>query len=338
MINLLVLFGGQSSEHDVSIMSARNITKALDPIKYSIYLVGIDRQGGWHHITNINSIYDPGFDLNSDRSVAEIDIFSTMSNISISSIDVIFPILHGPNGEDGTVQGLAKLLNIPIVGTPLLGSAINMDKDVTKRLLRDAGIPTAQFMSFHISTLPNISYSIVSDRLGLPFFIKPANLGSSMGISKVHNQSEFLSSLNKAFSFDTKIIIEEAIVGREIECSVLGNNNPIASIPGEIVTTHEYYDYQAKYCDNQGTQIIIPAKLSSNQISRVKNLAIKAFLATECRGMARVDMFLTDSDLFISELNTIPGFTNNSMYPKLWEASGISYSKLLDKLIQLALE
>jgi len=252
-------------------------------------------------------------------------------------VDVVFPVLHGPFGEDGTVQGLLKMANVPFVGASILGSAIGMDKDVMKRLLRDAGIPVAKFLVFNRGWANKIVFPRVKRILGLPLFVKPANLGSSVGISKVTRAAQFRPAIKEAFRYDDKILVEECIRGREIECSVLGNENPIASLPGEIVTRHDFYSYDAKYVDENGAQLIIPAKLSSRLTRKVRAMAIKSFQILCCEGMARVDFFLRDGrQLFVNEINTIPGFTKISMYPKLWEASGISYASLIDRLIQLA--
>jgi D-alanine-D-alanine ligase len=254
-------------------------------------------------------------------------------------VDVVFPVLHGPFGEDGTVQGLLKLANVPFVGAGVLGSAVGMDKDVMKRLLRDAQIPIPRFLVFERSNASKIDFKAVKSALGLPFFVKPANLGSSVGISKVTAHKQFAGALTEAFRFDNKILIEEAIQGREIECSVLGNENPITSVPGEIVTRHKFYSYDAKYRDAKGAQLIVPAALSQDITKAVQGLALKTFKTLVCEGMARVDFFLRhDREIFVNEINTIPGFTQISMYPKLWEASGIPYRKLIDRLIQLALE
>jgi D-alanine-D-alanine ligase len=254
-------------------------------------------------------------------------------------LDVVFPVLHGPFGEDGTVQGLLKLANIAFVGAGVLGSAVGMDKDVMKRLLRDAGIPIARFIVVNGHSSEKISFDYAREQLGLPVFVKPANLGSSVGIHKVKNREEFEQAVDDAFNYDNKILIEECIHGREIECSVLGNANAIASVPGEILPRHEFYSYEAKYLDENGAVLEVPAKLTPAISERIRELAIKVFSVLCCEGMARVDFFLRDGeDLIVNEINTIPGFTRISMYPKLWEASGISYSELIGRLIQLAIE
>jgi D-alanine-D-alanine ligase len=252
------------------------------------------------------------------------------------ALDVVFPILHGPFGEDGTVQGLLKLADIPFVGADVLGSAIGMDKDVMKRLLRDAGIKIGNFFTLKDhEQIP--AFASVEVVLGRPFFVKPSNMGSSVGISKVHEEGEYAAALKYAFQYDHKIIIEEYIRGREIECSVLGNEEPIASEAGEVIPSHEFYSYDAKYLDENGAALEIPARLGTQTKKRIKELAIKTFQVLCCEGLARVDFFLKDNDeVFVNEINTIPGFTKISMYPKLWEASGISYSDLITRLIELA--
>jgi D-alanine-D-alanine ligase len=255
------------------------------------------------------------------------------------SLDVVFPILHGPFGEDGTVQGLLKLANIPFVGAGVLGSAVGMDKDVMKRLLRDAGIPIAKFITLQKYSANEVAFDEARDQLGLPLFIKPANLGSSVGIHKVRDREEFDRSVRDAFNYDNKVLIEECIVGREIECSVLGNDQPVASVLGEILPTHEFYSYEAKYLDESGAVLEIPAKLPQEISERIRQTALKTFSVLCCEGMARIDFFLRNGEeIIVNEINTIPGFTRISMYPKLWEASGLPYSELIDKLIGLALE
>lgn len=309
-IKIAILCGGKSAEHEVSLQSAKHVIEAIDKKKYEIIPVRVDKQGRWRP-----------------------------NEAVLKKVDAVFPVLHGPFGEDGTVQGLLKLANIPFVGAGVLGSAVGMDKDAMKRLLRDAGIPIAEFLAFSRPAINQINFKKIKNRLGLPFFVKPANLGSSVGISKVCNESEFRRAVKDAFQYDDKILIEERINGREIECSVLGNEKPVASVPGEIIPHYEFYSYEAKYLDENGAALEIPAKLPATTIKKIQNLAVKTFQTLCCEGMGRVDFFLKDNgEIIVNEINTIPGFTKISMYPKLWEASGISYSKLVDKLIQLALE
>lgn len=349
-INVGILFGGKSTEHEVSLQSAKNIIDALDKEKYDITLIGIDKTGQWHlhdksqFLLNCN---DPKYIALSktDKNVVlapgneNQQLFRIANTGAGSSVDVVFPVLHGPFGEDGTVQGLLKLANIPFVGAGVLGSAVGMDKDVAKRLLRDAGIPIAKFLVFHKWDEAKPDFAEVSRYLGLPLFIKPANAGSSVGVSKVKDEAQFNAAVAKAFAFDNKILIEEFIEGREVECAVLGNEAPIASKVGEIIAQQEFYSYEAKYIDENGAILEIPAKIPDETMAKIQAAAIKAFQALCCEGMARVDFFLTrDNRVVVNEINTIPGFTKISMYPKLWEISGISYSALIDRLIQLALD
>jgi len=345
-----IIFGGKSTEHEVSLQSAKNIIEAIDKKKYKVVLIGIDKKGKWYltkdsrfllHADNPKLIK---LNRSNDKVILILgekakQLICSSSHRTVGPIDVIFPVLHGPYGEDGTIQGFLKIADIPFVGTDVLGSAISMDKEITKRLLLEAGIPSVKFFTLHHSSIKQISFKTVKNKLGLPFFIKPANMGSSIGINKVKNKEQFALFLKEAFQYDNKILIEEAIKGREIECAVLGNENPIASLPGEIIPQYEFYSYKAKYLDDKGAILKIPAELSSKIATQIQNLSVKVFKLLECKGMARVDFFLKNNqEIIVNELNTIPGFTKISMYPKLWEVSGISYSQLIDRLIQLALK
>ncbi|MGZ5545947.1 MAG: D-alanine--D-alanine ligase [Limisphaerales bacterium] len=349
-IRVGIVFGGRSAEHEVSLQSAKNIIDAIDTNKYELVLIGIDKQGQWHldeesrfllpvtesglpelPITGGNLALVPGQQNN--------QVVAISGEKRVGSLDVVFPVLHGPFGEDGTIQGLLKLANIAFVGAGVLGSAIGMDKDVIKRLLRDAGIPVARFIVANKYSSKEIDFDDARGQLGLPLFVKPANLGSSVGIHKVRDRDEFERAVRDALNYDNKILIEECINGREIECSVLGNDDPIPSVPGEILLRHEFYSYKAKYLDENGAVLEIPAKLSPETSERVRQVAIKTSTVLCCEGMARVDFFLRNGEeIIVNEINTIPGFTRISMYPKLWEASGIAYSELIDRLIQLAIE
>lgn len=347
-IRVGILFGGKSAEHEVSLQSAKNIVEALDRNIYEPVLIGVDKTGKWllpatsHFLLNSGDPKLIMLNKESSQRVALVPqssgrIANLDSRKDSLAVDVVFPILHGPFGEDGTVQGLLKLANIPFVGASVLGSAVGMDKDVMKRLLRDADIPIAQFVAVRKPRVP--SFAKIKKVLGIPFFVKPANLGSSVGVSKVKNEKEYQKAIEKAFLYDLKVIIEEYIHGREIECSVLGNNDPLASLPGEVTAAHDFYSYEAKYLDEHGAKLEIPAKLSNFLIKKVQKLAIDAFKTLACEGMARVDFFLKrDGTVLVNEINTIPGFTSISMYPKLWEVSGITYSDLIDRLITLAFE
>jgi D-alanine-D-alanine ligase len=355
-----ILFGGKSAEHEISLLSAKNVYEAIDRTKFEPVLIGIDKTGRW-------LLSDAEQFLLNAGDPALVKINSNGKNISLRpensgmlsaegtgsfSLDAVFPILHGPFGEDGTVQGFLKLADIPFVGPGVLGSAAGMDKDVMKRLLRDAELPIGKFLTLkshelsmnpeslsgEVSRVKKTSFADIEAALGIPFFVKPANMGSSVGISKVYKESEFGAALEKAFLYDVKIVIEEFIPGREIECAVLGNEDPIASIPGEVIPSHDFYSYDAKYLDEKGAALEIPAKISSEETGRIQKLAIKVFKTLCCEGLSRVDFFLKQNgEIIINEINTIPGFTRISMYPKMWEASGISYTDLITRLIELAI-
>lgn len=342
-INVGILFGGKSVEHEISVQSAKNVYDAINKDKYNVVMIGISKDGKW--------FFDPSITnegcVTGHRPLALIpgtsgaQLFDIEERKELDKLDVIFPILHGPYGEDGTMQGLLKLINLPFVGPSVLGSAVGMDKEAMKRLLKDQQIPSAKYLVLNKYTGDEINsnFEEVKTVLGMPVFIKPANLGSSVGISKANNKQEFEEAVNMAFQFDQKLIVETNIVGKEIECSVLGNENPRASLPGEVKSTHDFYSYEAKYLDENGAILEIPAQLPEATVERIKALAIKTFKALYCEGLTRVDFFLTENDeLLVNEVNTIPGFTKISMYPKLWEATGISYSELIDQLIQFAIE
>lgn len=363
-----VLFGGESAEHEVSLQSALNVVQAIDREKYEVVLLGIDKSGRWHLADDSRFLLDPADPRRIrlgevEGSVALLPGRGAEKLVALSDgpapagrgapaarlpgegppaarlppVDVVFPVLHGPYGEDGSVQGLLRLAHLPFVGAGILGSAIGMDKEVTKRLLREAGIPVARTVTLRAGPRPG--FEELAERLGLPFFLKPANMGSSVGVHKVRTAEEFAAALEDAFSYDRKVLAEEFVEGRELECSVLGNEDPIASVPGEVVPLHEFYSYEAKYLDEEGAELEIPARVPEEVARRVRELAVRTFRALECEGMARVDFFLReDGELVVNELNSIPGFTRISMYPKLWEASGIGYPELIDRLIRLALE
>ena len=344
-----ILFGGKSAEHEISLLSAKNIFEAIDRTKFEPVLVGIDKNGNWlindasHFLLNADN---PALiSLNPDgkpivlrpESRSLLSAGTAGNQFAPVPLDAVFPILHGPFGEDGTIQGFLKLAGIPYVGPGVLGSAVGMDKDAMKRLLRDAGIPIGKFLTVRShERIP--SFAEVEAALGAPFFIKPANMGSSVGISKVREYGEYSGAVSGAFQYDTKIVIEEFIHGREIECAVLGNEEPAASVPGEIIPSHDFYSYDAKYLDENGASLEIPAKLDEQTKRRVQELAVKVFQVLCCEGLSRVDFFLRESgEVIVNEINTMPGFTKVSMYPKLWEASGVSYTELITRLIELAI-
>jgi D-alanine-D-alanine ligase len=347
-ITVAVVMGGKSAEHEVSLQSAKNIIAALDKNKYDVIPIGIDRAGLWHTITDhhlfLNDQDPKRIALSKKREEIIVKqhkdvtkIFDVATAKKSQHIDVVFPIIHGTHGEDGTLQGLCEMMNVAYVGPDVRGSAIGFDKDITKRLLRDADIPVAPFITVHHNDTPP-SFATVKKQLGTPLFIKPANAGSSVGVSKVNTAKEYKKALTDAFVYDTKVLIEKAITGRELECAVLGNEDPRASVVGEVTPTgHDFYSYESKYIDEDGALLEIPAKLTKAQQKKIQDTAIRAFRTLACEGMARVDVFLTRSNkVYINEINTLPGFTKISMYPKLWEASGLSYSDLLDELIRLA--
>ncbi len=342
-INVGILFGGKSVEHEVSVKSSKNVYDAIDQEKYNVVMIGITKAGKWI----LNPIISEAGIVTGNNALALIpgsegaQLIDLEGKGDICKLDVVFPILHGANGEDGTMQGLLKILNIPFVGPSVLGSAVGMDKEVMKRLLKDARIPSAKYIALNKYSNGEVipTYEEIVATLGSPLFVKPASLGSSVGISKVHNAEEFQKAITEAFEFDLKLIIEAHINGRELECSVLGNENPKASLPGEVTSSHEFYSYEAKYLDEKGAVLEIPAKLPADRVKEIQEMAVNTFKTLYCEGLTRVDFFLTDQgELLINEVNTIPGFTKISMYPKLWEATGISYTHLIDHLIQFAIE
>lgn len=345
-----ILFGGRSSEHNISLLSAMNVVNAIDRDKYEPVLIGIDKSGKWHYnkgamkimnqenpkLIALNNLDKP---VLLSQNTDEHTLVSIKDHRTLVHIDVIFPVLHGTYGEDGSVQGLAKLANIPCVGCSILGSAVGMDKDVTKRLLRDGGIEVADFITLRKGLNEDVSYDEASAKLGTELFIKPANLGSSVGVSFVKNETEYNEAIKIGFQYDPKVVVEEKLVGRELECAVLGNIYPKASAVGEVIPKDDWYSFESKYVDADGAKCMIPAELSEKDIKRVQDLAVLTYRLLECEGMARVDMFmLEDGKLVINEINTIPGFTKISMYPQLWEVSGLSYTDLISALIEYAVE
>jgi D-alanine-D-alanine ligase len=341
-----ILFGGRSGEHEVSLASAASVIRGLDPNKYEAVPIGITKEGHWligegaqkmlpeilKSGQRVTMIADP-----TDAALVPVDRSGHGQRI-----DVVFPVMHGTFGEDGTIQGLLDVAGLPFVGAGVLGSAIAMDKDVAKRLLKAAKIPVVPWLTVSRHDLERNSEKaqrLAESKFTYPMFVKPATLGSSVGMTKVHSREEFFPALNLAAEFAMKILVERAVAGREIEVSVLGNQDPQASVPGEIVPHREFYDYAAKYLE-EGTQLLIPAELKSAQAERIQKFAVDAFCTLELCGMARVDFFLEKESgkIFLNEVNTIPGFTSISMYPKLWEASGIPFRELIDKLIELAME
>jgi D-alanine-D-alanine ligase len=349
-IRVAVLFGGRSAEHEVSLVSATSVINALDRRKYEVVPIGITREGRWLTGRDTLKRFKMENKLSRSAPIAMLPDPNVRGVLDLrtarlvkKSIDVVFPVLHGTYGEDGTVQGLFELAGVAYVGAGVLGSAASMDKVVAKQLFRHAGLPVTGDVWFSRKDFGAKRAAIVAQierKLTYPCFVKPSNLGSSVGITKAHNRKELLRAIELAGTYDRRILVEAAVLdAREIEVSVLGNDEPIASVPGEIVPSNEFYDYDAKYVDGK-SEAIIPAKLPKAIEEKLQDHAIRAFRAVDCAGMARVDFLLQrrTNKLFVNEINTIPGFTSISMYPKLWEASGIPYPKLLDRLITLALE
>jgi D-alanine-D-alanine ligase len=352
-IHVAILFGGRSGEHEISLRSARSVVNAIDRDRFELSLVGIDHAGAWYlldeaaflALTVVEGARVEG--VGTPVTLSPSPVRRTLVDLAnptrpLPRLDVVFPILHGTFGEDGTIQGLLDLADLPYVGAGVLGSAVGMDKDVQKRLLREAGISVVPFVAATRRqwTVARDAVQAAVDALGLPLFVKPANLGSSVGITKVTDPRHLPAAVAAALDYDTKALIEAGIDGRELECAVLGNDEPAASVPGEIRPRQEFYSYEAKYIDAEGAVLLIPAPLSPDETATVQRLALQAFQVLECAGMARVDFFLErkTGTLYVNEINTIPGFTAISMYPKLWEHSGTPYTALITGLIELALE
>ena len=379
-IRVGILFGGRSGEHEISLLSAASVFNAIDKAKYEVIPIGITKEGRWvtaadaerllrgkfedqQHLRAGDPDATPGAAVLAKgeavvvppepRSMTAFETDASSHALTRRAadraidVDIIFPVLHGTFGEDGTIQGLLELADMPYVGAGVLGSAAGMDKDIMKALFRAAGLPIVKHVTFLRSDWeanPKKTEKLVESKLTYPVFVKPANLGSSVGISKAHDRKELGPAIEEAAKFDRKIVIEQGVGGRkakarEIECSVLGNDKPEASVPGEIVPSTEFYDYKAKYLD-EGSQLIIPAKLSKSETKEVQGLAIGAFKAVDCAGLARVDFLIEPKSrkIYLNEINTMPGFTAISMYPKLWAASGVSYHDLIGRLIQLGIE
>jgi len=343
-----VLFGGRSGEHEVSLASAASVLRALDPEKYEAVPIGISKDGRWRAGTSAQELLAEVLQrgervlLPADPTAGALVRMDSSAGQVALRVDVVFPVLHGTFGEDGTVQGLLELAGLPYVGAGVLGSAVGMDKDVQKRLFAQAGLPIVPFVAIHRAEWekePEKALREIRRKLRFSVFVKPAALGSSVGMTRVKNAAALPAAMNLAAEFGQKIVVEKAMNAREIEVSVLGNEDPRVSVPGEIVSHREFYDYAAKYLE-EGTRLVIPAPLKPRTAARIQEFAIRAFRAIEGAGMARADFFLErrTGKIFVNELNTIPGFTSISMYPKMWEASGLSYSELLDRLIALALE
>lgn len=346
-----MIYGGKSAEHEVSLKSAASVVGAIPRDKYEVILVGINKEGRWLLGDGARRMLESGVNepqtdklvLLPDASVGLMELDLADNRRFTQQIDVVFPVLHGTYGEDGTIQGLFELADVPYVGAGVVGSAVGMDKGMMKAVFREAGLPVVDRLVLRRSEWRKDESAVlrrIEERLSYPVFVKPANLGSSVGVSKARDGAELAQAISLAARYDRRILVEAAVPNpREIECSVLGNDEPIASVPGEIIPSREFYDYEAKYIDDR-SRLIIPAELDASATERVRDLAVRAFQAVDCSGMGRVDFLVSrdDGSIWVNEINTIPGFTSISMYPKLWEASGLSYPDLLDRLIQLALE
>jgi D-alanine-D-alanine ligase len=348
-----VLYGGRSGEHDVSLCSAASVVSALNSSKYEIIAIGIDRDGKWYVQDKPEIVEHKDFGkvlslkkhgtwlVNHFEQGNRLHLYNMENSGEKVAIDIVFPVLHGTFCEDGTLQGLLELAMVPYVGADVIGSAVGMDKDVAKRLLHEAGIPVVPSLTINFQQWRNNQKSIMEsaiDKMGLPLFVKPVCTGSSVGVKKVKEKTLFPEAVDYALQFDTRVIIEKAIDCREIECAVLGNEDPSASVLGEIIPMHEFYSYEAKYIDPNGAIPKIPAQIEPALAAAIRKMAVAGYLALGCSSMARVDFFLDKktSEFYLNEINTLPGFTSISMYPKLWEATGLKYSDLLETLIELA--
>ncbi len=349
-IKVGVVFGGRSPEHNISLLSASNVIENMDKDKFEAILLPIDKDGIWHYNKGELWLNNPGnaqlvslpeYDnvVYLSQNAGDHSVIDKSSGQVITKIDVLYPVLHGAFGEDGSIQGLAKVAGLPCVGCGILGSSAGMDKDVTKRLLRDSGIGIADFVTLRKGYNDELTYSDIKEKIGGELFIKPANLGSSVGVSFVNNEEDFEKAVKEGFEYDPKVIVEEKITGREIECAVLGNESPAASVIGEILPKTEWYTFENKYVDDDGAGLEIPAMLTEEEANRARSIALNTYIHLECCGLTRVDMFLkTNGEIIVNEVNTLPGFTQISMFPKLWGHSGLEYQDLITKLINLAIE
>lgn len=347
---VLLLFGGESSEHEVSLQSANSVFDNIDRTKFDVLPVGIDKSGHWHIFQN-GVFTDNSTDLGSIKLLkgnpGPIDIPESLKRIKEENIDVVFSLIHGETGEDGVLQGFFNMLKIPIVGPGVTSSSVCMDKDFTKRILKSYGLNVSESITLYKSNKDKYTYQDISPELDLlgtakgNFFIKPANEGSSVGVNKVSSENDFTSALAEAFKYDDKILIEEEVIGREIECAVIGNEHPKASLPGEIIAKDGFYNYEKKYLSSNNNIIEVNsrAKLNNKQIQMIQEVSLKVYKILGCKGMSRIDFFLTkDDELIVNEVNTIPGFTYKSLYPEMWANSGLDFKELISMLLELALE
>ncbi|HLF34476.1 MAG TPA: D-alanine--D-alanine ligase family protein [Cyclobacteriaceae bacterium] len=336
-----ILYGGKSVEHQISLRSAKNVFDNIDRSKFEPLLIGIDLNGNWYQLHEFRNEIQDGdpvmMQLRQDNRV----FFNMKENKNLGPVDIVFPVIHGNDGEDGSIQGLFKTLNIPVVGSGVTGSALAMDKVLSKKIMRDAGIKVSRFRHYFIEEKDSIRFEDVTADLGLPLIIKPVSSGSSVGVSKIKSREEFFMALDDTFQYDNEIIFEEFIAGREMECAVIGNRQPVASLPGEVLVAshHDFYSFEAKYVDDDGASLEMPARVPEDVVKRIHETVIKAYIALKCEDYSRVDFFLTPAgEIIINEINTIPGFTDISMFPQLWKISGIAYPDLVTRLIEEALQ
>lgn len=335
-----ILYGGRSVEHEISLRSAENVNAHIDRERFDVILIGIDKKGCWYLNESVNNNISGGSEIAIMLDAGKPEIIEVNTGKKIA-VDVVFPVLHGTDGEDGSIQGLFQALDLPVVGSGVLGSAISMDKLISKKVLSEGGIPVARYIEYRKSQKDDIQFEDIERQLGLPFMIKSAALGSSVGISRVNREDEFESALNDSFRYGDKIIVEQFITGRELECAVMGNEHPKASYPGEIVLVkdYEFYTYAAKYLDEEAIKIVLPAELDEKTTERIRQISVEAYQALRCEDFARVDLFLTEKgEVIVNEINTIPGFTNASMFPMMWQHMGLSYPELITELIDLSLK
>jgi len=335
-----ILYGGRSVEHAVSVNSARNIFEFLDKSKFEPLPIGISKSGQWFLTEGVSKDIQKGQTLGLSLNAGKPTFLLEKSGEKFS-VDILFPVLHGTDGEDGSIQGLIKAMDLPMVGTGVLGSSLSMNKIVAKRLMREAGLPVTDFVTFRYDEKDKISFTALSKKLGLPFMVKAASLGSSVGVAKVKSKKDFAAAVEEAFKYDDEMLAEQYITGREIECAVLGNNPPEASQPGEIVISknYEFYTFDAKYVDPDAVRIDVPAKLPKAIAEKIRKASVKAYEALHCKDFSRIDLFLDKKgNIYINEINTIPGFTNSSMYPMMWKERGVSFAELITRLLTLAQE
>ena len=333
---IAILYGGRSVEHGVSINSARNIFQFIDKKKFKPILIGITEKGEWYQTKDVSSKIKKGEKLSLQLNATE-PVFKTKKKSFVP--DIVFPVLHGTDGEDGSIQGLLKAMGLPMIGTGVLGSAMSMNKLIAKKLLREAGLPVSDFSYCFYADRKTLSFEKIKKELGLPFMVKSASLGSSVGVSKVKSKNDFKKAVDEGFRYDDCVLFERYISGREIECAVLGNTPAQASLPGEIIISknYEFYTFDAKYVDGEAVQIEVPAKLEASALKKIREVSLKAFQALACEDFARVDLFLSaKGQVYVNEINTIPGFTNSSMFPMMWKERGISFTNLITKLVELA--